>query len=202
MQDQAAKRAQKAQLKTTRLGGMAGRKVLEQARSRDALGFNLQEAQIKSANKTALRGFQGARNAQQLGAAGARSQVLQRGKQGQAALEQSLVSRGLIGTTPGAQQFAMIGDQTTAQLASIDQQLADALSELGLAESQTAAGGELALAQLLGQQNMSEQERMMALFELNQVAPPMNELPANFVNTPAGVPLTGFGFGDKRKRGT
>lgn len=112
-----------------------GRFALDQAKSQEELFAGLEEAALKAGHAKETAGFRGAKRAVELGGTAARQTVQDRARAGQAALEQSIVSRGLIGTTSGAGMFAGLQDQTTRQLADIDLQLAEALSQLGLEES-------------------------------------------------------------------
>lgn len=117
--------------RTLRRRGKVG---LQAAESRDALFAGLERAELLKGQKAQRGGFQGARKALDLGANVARQGVIQRGRANQAATEQSVVSRGLTGTSTGAQAFAGVGDQTSQQLAAIDAQLAQAFADLGLEE--------------------------------------------------------------------
>jgi len=112
-----------------------GRYALDQARSQDALFGGLEESALKAAHGRELEGFRGARGALTQAGAAARQGVLDRGKQNQAALEQSIVSKGLLGTTTGAGAFAGLQDQTSRHLSDIDLQLAQQFADLGLQES-------------------------------------------------------------------
>lgn len=113
-----------------------GRVALNAARSRDALFGGLEESALLAGQKAERGGFQGARRALDLGALQARQGVQARGKQAQGELEQSIVSRGLLGTSTGVQALGGIQDRTTAQLSAIDMQLAQAFADLGLQEGE------------------------------------------------------------------
>jgi hypothetical protein len=123
---------------------------LQQASSQDALAQALQEAQLKSGYKKQLQAFGGARTAIGLGGDTARRDVLNQGERMQADKTQQLISQGLIGTSAGTGQASDLAGQTTQQLANIDQQLAQAYADLGLAQGQTEASQSEQLAQLLG----------------------------------------------------
>ncbi len=157
------KRANKAFDKQQKLDAAGARR----AYSALQYGTGLEEALIKSGTKERLKGFKGARGALDLGGVVAKQGLQQRGKQNLANTEQSLVSRGLIGTSTGAQQFAGIGDTTSAQLAGVDAALAQSFAELGMQEAGVRAQGQQQLAQLLS-------EKTEAMFNLSQVADPFN----------------------------
>jgi hypothetical protein len=158
LQDDRAKKAFNKQQKLNAAGARRAVTALD-------FGTNLEGSQIKAANASRLAGFAGARKALDLGATAARQTVLGQGKINQANLEQSAVSRGLLGTSTGAQAFAGVGDRTTAQLSAIDQQLAQAFGDLGLQQAQTKAAGEMSLADL-------QQQKTEAMFNLVQSADP------------------------------
>jgi hypothetical protein len=126
-------------------------KGLQKTKSVEGLFSGLQEAQLKTGFQKELGGFKGAKTALDLGAIQAQQGVQARGKQNQAALEQNIVSRGLTGTSTGVQALGGLADRTSLQLSAIDQQHAQALSELGLAQSQVEGGQARELAGLLGQ---------------------------------------------------
>lgn len=158
LSDKKAKSAFGAQQKLNAAGARRAVTALD-------FGNNLESSAIKAANKSALGGFAGARKALDLGANAARQTVLGQNKINQANTEQSIVSRGLLGTSTGVQAFAGVGDRTTAQLSAIDQSLAQAFGDLGLQEAATKAGGELRLADL-------QQQKNEAMFGLVQSADP------------------------------
>lgn len=111
-----------------------GKDALARAQATDALFGGLERAEMLHGQKQELAGFQGARKAMDLGAMQARQTVQAMGKQNVADMEQSAVSSGLLGGSPGVQRVAGAQDRTTAQLAAIDQQLAQQLAQLGLEE--------------------------------------------------------------------
>lgn len=135
---------------------------LDQAGSRDALFQSLEEAQLKSGHKKALAGFSGARKATDLGADAARRTVMNQGARMQADKTQSLISRGLVGTNVGTGESADLAGQTTAQLANIDQQLAAAFANLGIAEGEVEQDQSQELAQLIGRGRSFQQQIGMA----------------------------------------
>lgn len=143
-------------------------RYLQGVQSQDALFAGLEDAALKSAHKKQLAGFKGARAATDLGATAARQTVLGRSKQGQADLEQSAVSRGLLGTSTGAQAFTGLKDRTTALLGGIDQQLAQAMADLGLQESELQGQQGLQLAGLAGKNRQANTDFG---FELASLAP-------------------------------
>lgn len=114
-----------------------GRAVIEESRARDALFGGLEEAALKTAQQKELKGYQGARAATELAGIQARRGIQDRGAQAQAAIEQSVVGRGLTGTSTGVQLFGGIQDQTSRQLADLDMQLAQQLASLGLDQAET-----------------------------------------------------------------
>ena len=123
-------------------------KGLQKTKSIEGLYSGLEEAQLKSGQKKELSGFAGAGRAIDLGALQAQQGIAARGKQNQASLEQNIVSRGLLGTSTGAQALGGLQDRISMQLAAIDQQHAQALSELGLQKSALEGGQARELAGL------------------------------------------------------
>ncbi len=110
-------------------------KGVKQARGIHGVFSGLEEAQLKTGQQAELGGFKGAKTGLQLGALQAQQGVKARAMQNQAALEQNIVSRGLLGTSTGTQALGGLQDRTSLQLASIDQSLAQALGELGMQQS-------------------------------------------------------------------
>ncbi len=111
-----------------------GRQAIGQTRASDALFAGLERSELLKGQAGERQGYQTARNALNAGAQVAKQGLAQRGIQNQAATEQSVVSRGLGGTSTGAQAFAGVGNQTAMQMAQIDTQLAQAFADLGLEE--------------------------------------------------------------------
>jgi len=158
LQDRRAKKAFRTQQKLNAAGARRALSALD-------FGTNLEKSQILAANKSRLGGFAGARKALDLGAAGARETALGQGKINEANAEQSVVSKGLLGTSTGVQAFQGVGDRTSAQLSAIDQSLAQSLGDLGLEEANTKAAGEMNLADL-------QSQKTQAIFDLVQSADP------------------------------
>lgn len=123
-----------------------GRAVIDESRARDAVFGGLEEAALRTAHQRELGGFEGAKRAASLAATNAGRFVQDQGAVNRAQAEQSIVGRGLAGTSTGAQVFGGVQDQTTRQLASIDMQLAQTLAQLGLDQAATegAQGREIA----------------------------------------------------------
>lgn len=145
-------------------------KYLQGVGSRDALFAGLEESALKAGHKKQLAGFSGAKKAMDLGGIAARQTVKGREKQGLADVEQSAVSRGLMGTSTGAQAYTGLQDRTTAQLASIDQQLAQALAGLGMEEANVQGEQGRELAGLAGRNRQFQQELG---YEMASLAPRM-----------------------------
>ena len=160
------KKAQKRALRYNDQQQAAAFQYLKESRGRDALFGGLERSALLSAHKKQMAGYGGARKALDLGALAARQTIQGRGKQAQADVEQSVVSRGLLGTSTGVQQFAGVGDRTTMQLAAIDQGLAQQLAELGLDEAETAGGQGRELAQLAMRDRDLSREYDYAMAEL------------------------------------
>lgn len=160
------KKAQKKAQKYSDQEKAAAFKYLNEVGARDAFGAQLQRSQLLAGQRRGLEGFQGARQALTAGGTAARQTALARGKQGQADVEQSLVSRGLLGTSTGAQTFQGVGDQTTAQLQNIDFQLAQAFADLGLEEAQTRERQGQELAGFASDERQRQLELGYALAEL------------------------------------
>lgn len=135
---------------------------LDQAGSLDALFQGLQESQLKSGHQKQLAGFAGARRATELGADAARRTVLNQGQRMQADKTQELISSGLVGTSAGTGQATDLAGQTTMQLASIDQQLAEAFKNLGLAQGEVEQNQSQELAALIGSGRQFQQQIGMA----------------------------------------
>jgi len=123
-----------------------GRQSIAQARASDAVFGGLEEAALRTAHQKELAGFEGAKRSATLAGQHAQRMVQEQGAVNRAQAEQSIVGRGLAGTSTGAQVFGGVQDQTTRQLASIDMQLAQTLSQLGLDQAATegAQGREIA----------------------------------------------------------
>lgn len=166
------KQAQKkAQGQTTRLSDREKAitfDFLRRNQGQDQLFAGLEESALKRANKTALGGYGAARKATELGGIQAKAGVTQQGKNELASVEQSVVGQGLQGTSVGAQAFSGVQNNTSTQLAQIDVQLAQQFANLGLAESNTKAAGELQLAGLAGK---NREQAESYLFELANVLP-------------------------------
>lgn len=116
-----------------------GREVIKESRARDALFGGLEEAALKTAHGKELAGFKGARTATELAGIQARRGIQDRGAQAQAQAEQSIVGRGLAGTSTGVQLFSGVADQTSRLLSDLDTQLAQQLASLGLDQAETEA---------------------------------------------------------------
>lgn len=114
-----------------------GRHSIAKARASDALFGGLQESALRTAHAKELQGLQGAKRTMGLAGEQAKLMARERGAQNQAQAEQSIVGRGLAGTSTGAQVFTGVADQTSRHLSSIDMQLAQQLSDLGLAQAET-----------------------------------------------------------------
>lgn len=141
-----------------------GKYALQNAQSQDALFAGLERAELLKGQQNQLGKFKGARSALDLGANVARQGVMQRGAQNQAKVEQSVVSRGLHGTSTGAQAFAGVGDSTSSQLAAIDTQLAQAFADLGLEEGEVLGQQGLQRTALAGRNRESQRAFQEGLF--------------------------------------
>jgi len=154
--DRSAKRAATKARRLNDQQRAAAFQYLQGVQGGDALYAGLQEAQLKTGHKAELGGFKGARSALDLGGVRARQTVQGQGKVNQANVEQSIVSRGLQGTSTGVQALQSVGDRTSSQLAAIDTQLAQAFADLGLAEGAIRGEQGDELAQLLGQTRQNQ----------------------------------------------
>lgn len=143
-----------------------GRYAIQQARAQDAVFGGLEESALKSAHAKELGGYTGARKGLELGATAARQGVLGRGKMAQADLEQSIVSKGLLGTTSGLGRLSQLQDRTSAQMSAIDMQLAQQLADLGLEESETMGRQGRELTGLAGKRRAFEKELGEAEYSL------------------------------------
>lgn len=108
--------------------------ALDQARSRDALFGGLEEAALLKGQGDERAGFQGARNSLALQNRIAQQGLVQRGAQNRADLEQSFVSRGLLGNSAAVQGLDNQLGSTNAQLAMLDAMHGQQLAQLGLEE--------------------------------------------------------------------
>lgn len=113
-----------------------GKAALALGKSQDALFSGLERAELLKGQADERKGFEGARKALETGGVVAKQGLQTRAAQNRAALEQSVISKGLLGTTPAAQAFAGVGDQYAMQAGMIDAQLAQAFANLGLEEGQ------------------------------------------------------------------
>jgi hypothetical protein len=140
---------------------------LQRMREREGFENRLQESELRSGQKKQLAGFTGARQSINVSGHQQRQEFAEGSKQSQANLEQSIVSSGLLGTTAGTGQVQGLQAQTQRQLASIDAELAQAISELGLAQGAVEAGQSQQLVGFLGakQARQSELEEAIAQTE-------------------------------------
>lgn len=146
--------------------------MLQKQQREDLLMGNLARSQLLGGQKAELGGFAGAERALGLGALAGRQTVQAQGKLNMADAEQSAVSRGLLGTSVGMQGLQGVGDNTTAQLAALDQGYAAQLAELGLQKSSLMGGHGRELA-ALGQFERGIQRDYGA--ELASLAPPVRK---------------------------
>jgi len=168
---------------------------LDQAGSMDALFQALQEAQLKSGQKKELGAFAGAKKATELGATNARQTILNRGAQDQAKLTQGLIGRGLIGTSAGTGAAMDLGGQVNQQLADIDQQLAAAMANLGLAEGQTEMRQAGDLASLIGRGQ--DFQRQLGVLRTDFAPSKVKKTPGATSAPAPQVPRFSGGFGYK-----
>jgi len=135
-------------------------------RSRGELFSNLQESQLRQGQKAELAGFAGARRGVELAGNRARQGAVDLAKQAQGSLDQSIVSRGLLGTSTGANLNLGLQDRTSRQLADIDSQLAMALGGLGMQEGAVRRGHSQQLGDVFRQRQQFEGEYGQAMLDL------------------------------------
>ena len=168
LSDRSSKKAAKKAQKYNDQQRAAAFEYLQGVRGGDQLYAGLQESALKAGHKQELGGFQVARSALNRGGINAGQTVRAQGKINQANVEQSIVSRGLLGTSTGVQSLQSVGDRTASQLGAIDAQLGQAFADLGLQEGSIRGEQGDELAQLLGQ---TRQNQLALGYELASLAP-------------------------------
>lgn len=173
----ASREAKKATRRAERLNERqraAAFAYLQRAQGADLLFGNLERSALMAGHKKELAGFQGAERALGLGRQAGVQTIQGQGKINQAEAEQSVISRGLLGTSTGMQTLTGAQDRTTSQLSALDLQYAQALASLGLDKASLEGEQGRALSALAARSRDIQREFGYELASLAPMAPEQN----------------------------